>query len=126
MSNNEILPIFEWKHRGEMKASSKALNTRIEFLNGNEQVQQNAVNPIHTWECSYEGTMETMSSLKRFFDTYAPGGKSFYFKDENRNIKKVRFANDNFDMKLQMGFDETGRLLPQGGIVTLTFREVKR
>jgi Phage minor tail protein. len=108
----------------EGKLTHTALNRRVEFENGNEQVQRQSVNTKVVWERKYGGLKAEMLELKSFFDAHAPGGITFYWVDDEEGTKNtVRFANDTCELQEVYGWTENGRELI-GYTTTLQFRLV--
>lgn len=121
------LDTFKWNPRGSATPTSQALNTRVEFINGNEQVQSNAKYPKMTWEFTYEDEMEEINAMQDFFNAHAPAGQLFYIYDQNGVRQRVRFASDTFAPKLIYGGiykDGKPQICAVGGSVTLQFRKV--
>lgn len=99
------------------------MNTRIEFINNNEQVQRNSVNPKVIWERTYSGTHDEMLAIKAFHDAHAPGGVLFYWADEEGTQHTVRFATDSCEINQKYGLGDNGMAI-QGYSVVLQFRKV--
>lgn len=118
------MDVWTWKPRGTSTPTNQALNTRVEFINGNEQVQQNAVNNKLTFQCTFKDKLTAIERMKKFFDAHCHG-EVFYFTDEYGERQTVRFADDSFAPKITWGFTGEGSgLTAVGGEVTLTFRRV--
>jgi len=115
---------FSWKPLGNIKPRTQALNRRLEFEAGNEQVSRTAVNSKTTWELPISGIKETLDNLQAFFDAHAPGGIKFYYVDFNGIQHTVRFATDAFEPTDQLGFGDDGVYGIQGFSVTVTLRKV--
>lgn len=101
----ETFPFVAWSDR---KKTIAALNTRLEFSNGMEQVQQTAVNPKIIWERTYSGLHEELLDIQGFFYRHSPGGKVFYWVDEEDTQHTVRFASDSCELTEKYGCDEYG------------------
>jgi len=122
------LDTFSFVATGDRKKTITALNTRVEFANGNEQVQQNSINPKIIWERTYGGTYDEMLEIQSFFDSHAPGGVLFYWTEETDGSTTgtqhtVRFASDTCDITQKFGWDENGNGI-KAYSVTLQFRKV--
>jgi phage-related protein len=115
---------FTWIPLGTVKPKTQALNRRLEFEAGNEQVQRISVNSKTTWELPIEGVKSTLDELQAFFDAHAPGGITFYYTDFNKVKHTVRFATDSLEPTDKLGFGDDGVYGVQGFSVTVTLRKV--
>jgi phage-related protein len=118
------LDTFTWKPYSNRKLSHTALNRRIEYESGNEQVQRVSVNPKVVWELKFSGIYSEMVAIKNFFDSHAPGGVLFYWVDEDGTQQTVRFANDTCDLDQKYGIGDDGNFGVQAYECTLQFRKV--
>ena len=114
---------WTWKPRGTTKPHNTALNTRVEFINNNEQVQQNSVYNKLIYEATFEDQLSEIVKMRNFFYAHCHG-EVFYFVNEYGENMTVRFAADQFEPELQWGWGDNGKLAAQGGKVTLSFRRV--
>ena len=111
------------KPYSDRKVTHTALNRRLEFEAGNEQIQRVSVNTKTIWELNFEGVYDTMIELRDFFDAHAPGGISFYWTDETAEQHTVRFASDTCDINQKYGCDDDGFGV-KGFTCTLQLRKV--
>lgn len=114
---------FSWKAYGDRKVTTTALNTRVEFQNNSEQVQQTAIHPKVIFERTYSGSHDEMLALKAFHDAHAPGGVLFYWTDEDGTQHTVRFATDSCEINQKYGLGDNGFGV-QAYTTTLQFRKV--
>lgn len=114
---------FPFVAYGDRKKTITALNRRIEFENGMEQVAQVAVNPKVIFERTFSGLHEELLEIQRFFYRHAPGGKVFYYVDEEDVQHTVRFASDSCELTEKYGCDEYGFGV-KAYSCTLQFRKV--
>ena len=115
---------FTWKPSGTIKIKTQAMNTRVEFQSGLEQVCQNAIYPKVIYELLIEGIKTTMDDIQAFFDSHAPGGKPFYYTDFDGVQHTVTFAEDTFEPSGKLGFGDDGNYGIQGFDVTVKLRKV--
>ena len=119
---------FTWKPvtGNDIEQTSMALNTRVEFGNGNEQVQRNSVNTKKTWAITFGGTSDQLVAMQSFWDTHSNGSAFYWTPPAPFNTQGTfRFANDTFDPKDKYGIGEDGtgfRIV--GFTVKLTLRKV--
>jgi len=113
---------FTWIPSDTTKPKVTALNRRVEYEAGNEDIQRIAVNPKKTWEYTYKGVMATHDELQAFFESHC-NGQQFLWTDIGGTQHTVTFATDDFAPTEQLGWDEDG-YGAKGFNVTLTFRKV--
>lgn len=102
---------FTWKPvtGNDIEQTSTALNTRVEFGNGNEQVQRNSVNTKKTWSITFGGTSDQLVAMQSFWDTHSNGSAFYWTPPAPFNTQGTfRFANDTFDPKDKYGIGEDG------------------
>ena len=93
----------------DIKPEWTAMNTRLEFISGLEQVQENSSNPKRIWTVTYGGTSDTMSSMHTFWENHI-GGRGFYWTPPAPfDTQEVyRFATDKWSPVAKYGCDSTG------------------
>lgn len=62
----------------DVKPEETAMNTRLEFGSGLEQVQENSSNPKRIWTLTYGGDRNTMSAMHSFWSAHK-NGSVFYW-----------------------------------------------
>ena len=105
------MDIFTWKPvtGNDIEQTSTALNTRVEFGNGNEQVQRNSVNTKKTWSITFGGTSDQLVAMQSFWDAHSNGSAFYWTPPAPFNTQGTfRFANDTFDPKDKYGIGEDG------------------
>lgn len=118
------LDTWKWKPKGTSKPTNTPRNTRVEFINGNEQIQRNSVNNKLVYEQTFENTLDGIEDMRTFFNNHAHG-ETFYFTNEFGEKLTVRFAEDSFAPEIKWGFvDGSNEITAVGGSVTLKFRRV--
>ena len=65
------LETWKWKPKGSTKPANTPRNTRVEFINGNEQVQQNSVNNKLVYEQTFENTLDGIKDMRIFFNEHS-------------------------------------------------------
>lgn len=123
--SKEVIDIqtFHWLPRNTVKPKTQAMNTRVEFQSGLEQINANAVKPKKSWELSIEGTKDTLDEIQAFFDYHSIGGKPFYYNDLDGVQHTVTFMDDSFEVNGKLGWDEDGYGV-KGFDVTVKLRKV--
>lgn len=112
------------KPYGERILETKYITRRVEFENGEEQVQLVAPLPIKIWELKFSGTKEMMDELQAFFDARKGGSEKFYWTDSEGETHTVRFVNDSLKVTQKMGFREDGTFGIVGFETTVQLRKV--
>jgi phage-related protein len=119
---------FTWKPLVSQDITPKntALNTRVEFANGNEQVQQNSVYAKSIWTLQFGGDSAQLVAMQTFWDTNK-GGTLFYWTPPSPYDTQAtyRFATDNFDPKAFYGTTTGTNFVIVGFTVELSLRLVR-
>lgn len=110
--------------RGERRLKPKWINRHIEFESGKEQVQGVTTQPIYMWELKFVGDNNTRKELEDFFNRHCGSRKTFWWTDSEGVKHEVRFAQDELDINLKYGLDDTGKVSPMAFECTVLLRKV--
>lgn len=78
LERGEILESFDFTPYGEVKKNTSYLDRIIDFESGSFQVQKVGINPIITFEATYQGTNEKMQKIEDFYNRHRKSER-FYF-----------------------------------------------
>lgn len=92
LGRGEILESFDFTPYGEVKKNTKYLDRVIDFESGSFQVQKVGINPIITFEATYQGTNEQMQKIEDFYNRHRKSER-FYFT-YNGNKYTCQFTTD--------------------------------
>lgn len=92
LERGEILESFDFTPYGEVKKNTKYLDRVIDFESGSFQVQKVGINPIITFEATYQGTNEQMQKIEDFYNRHRKSER-FYFT-YNGNTYTCQFTTD--------------------------------
>ena len=119
---------FIWKPltSQDIDQTDIALNTRVEFGNGNEQVQRNSVNTKQTWAITFGGNRDQLVAMRTFWNNHSDGSVFYWTPPAPFDTQGTyRFANDTFDPKEKYGIGEEGEGFRIAGFtVKLSLRRV--
>lgn len=101
------IDVFSIVPNGDRKLTIQKNNYRVDFGNGNVQVQRKTINPAKLWELTLRGDKEWLDDAKAFFDTHG-NGEQFYWTDEDGIQNVCIFNNDSMEITQRVGWDETG------------------
>lgn len=114
------MEVFNFQPRGEVKRNIQFLDRTIDFENGAFQVQQVAVNPIITFEMTFEGTSKTLSELEDFYLKHRKTKRFMFFYFGREYI--CQFTS-NYNPTESLGFSNKNKVIGKVS-VTLTMRVV--
>ena len=93
----------------DIKPEWSAMNTRLEFVSGLEQVQENSSNPKRIWTVTYGGTSDIMSAMHTFWENHRNGSGFYWTPPAPFDTKEVyRFATDKWSPVAKYGCNSTG------------------
>ena len=92
LERGEILESFDFTPYGEVKKNTRYLDRVIDFESGSFQVQKVGINPIITFEATYQGTNEQMQKIEDFYNRHRKSER-FYFT-YNGNTYTCQFTTD--------------------------------
>ena len=79
----------------DIKPEWSAMNTRLEFVSGLEQVQENSSNPKRIWTVTFGGDSDTMSAMHTFWENHKDGTTFYWTPPKPFDTQGVyRFATD--------------------------------
>ena len=102
---------FIWKPltSQDINQIGTALNTRVEFGNGNEQVQRNSVNPKQVWSITFGGTNDQLVDMENFWLAHNDGSIFYWTPPKPYDTQGTyRFVNDTFEPKIKYGIGDDG------------------
>lgn len=119
---------FEFKPLSSQEVTPEltAMNTRVEFISGLEQVQENSSNPKDMWTLTFGGTAETLVALRNFWLAHKDGSPFYWTPPKPLDTQAVyRFGSNEFKPSTTYGIanDGTGFGI-QKVTVQLTIRKV--
>lgn len=112
---------FNFVPRGDVRRTVQFLDRTIDFESGSFQVQKVGVNPIETFEMSFEGNGVTLAPLEAFYREHRKSER-FLFVYEGQEYT-CQFASD-YTPTEKFGWDRTGRVIGKT-TVDLTLRVVR-
>lgn len=115
---------FDFKPYGEVKKNIRYLDRTIDFETGAFQVQRIGVNPIITFEATYQGTNEQMKKIEAFYNKHRKSER-FYFI-YNGEQYTCQFTGD-YSSNDTLGFIRVGNDIVKAVVkssVTLSMRVV--
>lgn len=83
---------FDFAPYGDVKRTIKYLDRTIDFETGTFQVQRIGVNPIITFEATYQGTAKRISEIEDFYNEHRKSER-FYFI-YNKEQYTCQFTSD--------------------------------
>ena len=83
---------FDFQPYGDVKRTIKYLDRTIDFETGTFQVQRIGVNPIITFEATYQGTAKRISEIEDFYN-------------EHRKSERFLFSYDGINYTCQFTSD---------------------
>ena len=93
----------------DIKPEWTAMNTRLEFISGLEQVQENSSNPKRIWTVTYGGTSDIMSSMHTFWENHRDGSGFYWTPPAPFDTQEVyRFATDKWSPVAKYSCSPTG------------------
>ena len=93
----------------EVTPELTAMNTRVEFISGLEQVQENSSNPKDIWTLTYGGTKETLVAMRTFWNNHKNGTVFYWTPPAPLDTQAVyRFATNDFKVSTKYGTDGAG------------------
>lgn len=114
------MEVFDYANYGDVKRSIHYLDRTIEFESGAFQVQKVGINPIETFELTYQGTREQIKPIEEFYLLHRKS-EEFLLPYDGTNYT-VRFTSD-FNPTDTWGWSNSGKLIAKMS-VTLTMRVV--
>ena len=107
---------FNFTPKGEVKRTVRFLDRTIDFETGAFQVQRIGVNPIITFEMSFEGNGESLTPLEEFYLEHRKSEKFLF--NYNGEQYTCQFTSD-YTPTDKWGWDKTGRVI---GKMTVTLQ----
>lgn len=114
------MEVFNFQPRGEVKRNVQFLDRTIDFDNGAFQVQKIAVNPIITFEMTFEGSSSKLAKLEEF---YIKHRKSERFIFNYFGKEYICQFTSNYSPTESLGFGLQGKIIGKVS-VTLTMRVI--
>ena len=110
----------------DIKPEWSAMNTRLEFVSGLEQVQENSSNPKKIWTITYGGNSDTMRAMHAFWENHKDGTTFYWTPPKPFDTQGIyRFATDKWSPSAKYGCGDTGTSFGiQGFTVELQLRQV--
>lgn len=99
---------FDFPHYGEVKRTKRSLDRVIEYESGSFQTQRVGVNPIITFEATYQGSKEFMADIEAFWDEHRKTEKFKYIYDGVEYVCK--FTSD-YNPTDTWGWSENGKII---------------
>lgn len=112
---------FNFIPRGEVRRNVQYLDRTIDFETGAFQVQKVAINPVETFEMSFEGNGETLAPLEAFYREHRKSERFLF--NYNGTEYTCQFTSD-YNPTEKWGFDKNGRVIGKTTI-SLTMRVVR-
>jgi phage-related protein len=114
------MEIFNFNPFGDVKRVKHPLDRTIDFESGAFQVQKVGVNPMITFEATYQGTKEQIKLIEDFYDVHGKTEK-FTLPYDGKHYT-VQFTSD-FAPTDTWGWDKSGKIIAKVS-VSLTMRVV--
>ena len=111
---------FDFNPYGDVKRIKHPLDRTIDFESGAFQVQKVGVNPVITFEATYQGSKEKMKLIEDFYDAHGKTER-FTFPYDGKDYT-VQFTSD-YSPTDTWGWDKSGKIIAKVS-VTLTVRVV--
>lgn len=111
---------FDFKPRGDVKRTIRYLDRTIDFETGTFQVQRVGVNPIITFEGTYEGTGASLKDLENFYLEHRKTER-FLFEYDGKEYT-CQFTSD-YSPTDTWGWSQQGRIIAKTS-VTLSMRVI--
>lgn len=111
---------FSFLPKSEVTRTLRYLDRTIDFETGSFQVQKIGVNPIITFEATYEGTKDSIKEIEDFYLRHRKSEKFNYIYDGQSYI--CQFTSD-FNATDTFGFAKNGKIVCKVS-VTLSMRVV--
>lgn len=93
----------------DIKPEETAMNTRLEFISGLEQVQENSSNTKKLWTLTYGGTSDIMTDMHTFWSNHRNGSGFYWTPPAPFDSRAVyRFATDKWNPTVKYGCSDTG------------------
>ena len=109
---------FDFEHYGEVKRAKHSLDRVIEYESGAFQTQRVGINPIVSFELTFQGSNEFIKEIEEFWDEHRKTEKFKYNYDGKEYTCK--FTSD-FNPTDTWGYSERGKIIAKVA-VTLTMR----
>lgn len=101
--------IFKPIVTNDIKPEESAMNTRLEFISGLEQVQENSSNTKKLWTLTYGGTSDIMETMHDFWVAHKNGSGFYWTPPAPFDTKEVyRFATDKWNPIAKYGCTSGG------------------
>lgn len=113
------MELFDFAHYGDVKRTKHSLTRTIDFETGAFQTQRVAVNPIISFEATYQGDKEFMKQIEEFWDRHEKHNMFQYQYDGE--IYNCKFTSDYNPTDTWGYIDSNGRTIAKSS-VTLTMR----
>lgn len=98
LERGEILESFDFTPYGEVKKNTKYLDRVIDFESGSFQVQKVGINPIITFEATYQGTNEQMQKIEDFYNRHRKSERFFFTYNGNKYTCQFTTDYSNTDI----------------------------
>lgn len=93
----------------DIKPEETAMNTRLEFISGLEQVQENSSNSKKLWTLTYGGTKDILESMHTFWYSHKDGSVFYWTPPAPFDTQGVyRFATDKWNPTAKYGCSASG------------------
>lgn len=109
---------FDFSHYGDVKRSIRYLDRTIDFESGAFQVQKVGVNPITSFEFTYQGSETKLREIEDFYNRHRKSEK-FTLPYNGMNYT-CQFTSD-YNPTDTWGFDSLGKIIAKVS-VTLSMR----
>lgn len=98
LERGEILESFDFTPYGEVKKNTRYLDRVIDFESGSFQVQKVGINPIITFEATYQGTNEQMQKIEDFYNRHRKSERFFFTYNGNKYTCQFTTDYSNTDI----------------------------
>ena len=89
---------FDFTPYGEVKKNTRYLDRVINFESGSFQVQKVGINPIITFEATYQGTNEQMQKIEDFYNRHRKSERFFFTYNGNKYTCQFTTDYSNTDI----------------------------